>query len=88
MAAAVKAVFVDKLKGRFWHAIRITKDADPQGGSIMVSVFRTLSLLGAMLVSLAHGGHHDVSSSAHLGLRRGRAKEYVFHCLQRRQKRA
>lgn len=54
----------------------------------MVSVFRTLSLLGAMLISLAHGGHHDVSSSAHLGLRRGRAKEYVFHCLQRRQKRA
>ena len=50
----------------------------------MASLFRIVSLLGAVWVSLAHMGHHDINSGAHLSIRRGRAKEHVFHHLQRR----
>jgi hypothetical protein len=56
---------------------------DPQGGSNMVSLFRILSLLGAVWVSLAHVGHHEVNSGAHLGIRRGLAREHMSRNLQR-----
>ncbi|MDT8925057.1 hypothetical protein RBE51_19900 [Pseudomonas taiwanensis] len=49
----------------------------------MVSLFRIASLLGAVWVSLAHVGHHDVGSGAHLSIRRARTKEHAFHQVQR-----
>jgi hypothetical protein len=49
----------------------------------MASLFRIISLIGAVWVSLVHIGHHDGGSAAHLRLRRGSARAHVLHMIQR-----